>query len=123
MNTFSLLCTVLREWREIKENFECGDAGGAETSFKRELQWVKVFFNAEEELTIKEKLARYVEMRKLKKKDRKLAFKRRINQTMEELQKESEKFKMSLGQWITRKGWLKLRLTPYLIRTFLFVFR
>lgn len=123
MKTFSKVSTVLSEWREIKENFECGDAGGVETSLKRELQWLKVFVNVEEELTIKEKLARYVEMRKLKKKDRKLAFEKRINQTMEELQTESEKFKMSLGQWITRKGWLKLRLTPYLIRTFLFVFR
>ena len=123
MKTFSQVCTVLHEWREVKENFECGDAGGAETSLKRDLQWVKVFLNAEEELKIKEKLARYVEMRKLKKKDRKLAFEKRINQTMEELQTESEKFKMSLGQWITRKGWLKLRLTSYFIRTFLFVFR
>ena len=123
MKTFSQVCTVLREWREMKENFECGNAGRAETRLKRELQLVKMFFNAEEELTRKAKLARYVEMRNLKKKDRKLAFEKRINQTMEELQTESEKFKMSLGQWITRKGWLRLRLTPYLIRTFLFVFR
>ena len=122
MKTFSQVCTVLREWREIKENFEWADAGGTETSLKRKLQWGKVF-SAEDELKIKEQLERYVEMRKLKKKDRKLAFEKRINQTMEELQTESEKFKMSLGQWITRKGWLKLRLTPYLIRTCLLVFR
>ena len=125
MKTYSQVCKVLREWRKIKENFERGYAGGIETRLKGELHWSKRFLTAEEaeELKIKEELERYVEMRKLKKKDRKLAFEKRINQTMEELQTESEKFKMSLGQWITRKGWLKLRLTPYLIRTCLFVFR
>ena len=125
MKTYSQVCKVLREWRKIKENFERGDAGGIETRLKRELHWFKRFLTAEEaeKLEIKEELERYVEMRKLKKKDRKLAFEKRINQTMEELQAESEKFKMSLGQWITRKGWLKLRLTPYLIRTCLFVLR
>ena len=125
MKTYSQVCKVLREWRKIKENFERGDAGGIETRLKRELHWFKRFLTAEEaeKLEIKEELERYVEMRKLKKKDRKLAFEKRINQTMEELQTESEKFKMSLDQWITRKGWLKLRLTPYLIRTCLFVLR
>ena len=126
MKTFSQVCTVLREWREIKENFERGDAGWIETDLKRDLQWFsKGVFKVEEAegLKIKEELERYVEMRKLKKKDRKLAFEKRINQTMEELQTEGEKFKMSLGQWITRKGWLKLRLTPCLLRTCLFVFR
>ena len=121
MKTFSQVCTVLCEWRKIKENFECGVAGRAETSLKRQLHG-KFLFSAEGEFKMKEELERYVEMRKLKKKDRKLAFEKRINQTMEELQAESEKFKMSLGQWITRKGWLKLRLTPFLIRTCLFVF-
>ena len=123
VETCSQALEVLRKWRMIKENFECGDAGGAETRLKRKLQWGKVLFNAEEVLKIREQLERYVEIRKLKKKDRKLAFEKRINQTMEELQTESEKFKMSLGQWITRRGWLKLSLTPYLIRTCLFVFR
>ena len=126
MKTFSQVCTVLREWSEIKENFERGDAGWIETDLKRDLQWFsKGVFKVEEAegLKIKQELERYVEMRKLKKKDRKLAFEKRINQTMEELQTQSEKFKMSLGQWITRKGWLKLPLTPYLIRTCLFVFR
>ena len=125
MKTYSQVCKVLREWRKIKENFERGYAGGIETRLKGELHWSKRFLTAEEaeELKIKEELERYVEMRKLKKKDRKLAFEKRINQTMEELQTESEKFKMSLGQWITRKGWLKLCLTPYLLRTCLFVFR
>ena len=111
--TYSQVFKVLREWREIKENFESGDTRWFETRLKRELQWFKEVLNAEEA----EELERYVEMRKLNKKDRKLAFEKRINQTMEELQTESEKFEMSLGQWITRKGWLKLRLTPYLIRT------
>ena len=120
VKTFSQVCRVLREWRGIKENFECGDAGRAETILKGRLQWV---LNAEEELKIKEQLERYVEIRKLKKKDRKLAFEKRINQTMEELQTEDEKFKMSLDQWITGKGSLKLHLTPYLVRICLFVFR
>ena len=126
MKTFSQVCTVLRKWREVKENFELGDAGWIETELKRKLQWFsKGVFKAEkaEALRIKQELGRYVEMRKLKKKDRKLAFEKRINQTMEELQTESEKFQMILDQSITRKGWLKLRLTPYLVRTCLFVFR
>ena len=120
LKTFSQVCTVLSEWREISWNFEGGIAGWAETILKRRLRRV---MSAEAELKIREKLERYVEIRKLKKKDRKLAFEKRINQTMEELQTEGEKFKMSLGQWITRKGWLKLRLTPCLLRTCLFVFR
>ena len=123
METFSQVSTVLREWRKIEENFKCGDAGWVESRLKARLQLFKKLVTAEEELKLKEELERYVEMRKLRKKDRKLAFEKRINQTMEELQTEGEKFKMSVGQWITRKGWLILRLTPYLIRTCLFVFR
>ena len=125
MKTYSQVCKVLREWRGIQKNFESGDAGWIERSLKRELHWLKGALGAgeAEEIKIKEELERYVEMRKLKKNDRKLAFEKRIYQTMEELQTESEKFKMSLGQWITRKGWLKLCLTPYLLRTCLFVFR
>ena len=119
VTTYSQVFKVLREWREIKENFESGDVGWFEERLKTELQWFKGVLKTEEA----EELERYVEMGKLNKKDRKLAFEKRINQTMEELQTESEKFKMSLGQWITRKGWLKLRLTPYLIRTCLFVLR
>ena len=118
VKTYSEVSKVLREWRRIKENFESGEAGWTETRLKRRLQRV---WKAEAALEIREQLERYVEMRKLKKKDRKLAFEKRINQTMEELQTEGEKFKMNLGQWITRKGWLKLRLTPYLVRTCLFV--
>ena len=120
MKTYSQVCKVLREWRKIKENFERGYAGGIETRLKGELHWSKRFLTAEEaeELKIKEELERYVEMRKLKKNDRKLAFEKRIYQTMEELQTEREKFKMSLGQWITRKGWLKLCVTPYLLPIF-----
>lgn len=111
VKTFSQVSTVLSEWRKIMRDFVFGNAGRAETILKARLQRV---LNAEEELKIREQLERYVEMRKLKKKDRKLAFEKKINQLMEELQTEGEKFKMSVDQWITRKGWLKLRLTPYL---------
>ena len=123
ITTLSLLSAVLFDWRQIKRSFELGISGSVETMLKRRLQRLQKGFRAEKELKMKEKLERYVEMRKLKKKDRKLAIERRINQTMEELQKESEKLQMSLGQWKTRKGWLKLRVTPYLVRACLFVFR
>lgn len=104
LKTFSQVSTVLSEWREIKKDFVCGNVGRAESILKAQLRWV---LNVEEVLKIREQLERYVEMRKLKKKDRKLEFEKRINQTMEELQTEGEKFKMSVDQWITRKGWLK----------------
>ena len=115
------LCTVLFEWEEVKDTFEFGLAGHTETRLKRQLQRLQKGLRADEELQMKEKLERYVEMRKMKKKDRKLAIENRINQTMEELETESEKFQMRLGQWLTRKGWLKLYLTPHLVRTCLFV--
>ena len=103
VKTFSQVSTVLSEWRKIRKDFVYGNVGRVETILKARLGWV---LNAEE-LKIREQLERYVEMRKLKKKDRKLALEKRINQTMEELQTEGEKFKMSVDQWITRKGWLK----------------
>ena len=123
VKTITQVCTVLFEWRKIKGIFELGLAGNTETLLKRRLQRLQKGLTAEEELEMKEKLERYVEMRKLKKKDRKLAIEKRINQMMEELQTESEKFQMSLLDWKITKGWLKLRVTPYLVRSCLFVFR
>ena len=123
VKTITQVCTVLFEWRKIKDIFEHGLAGNTETLLKRRLQRLQKGLTAEEELEMKEKLERYVEMRKLKKKDRKLAIERRINKIMEELQTESEKFQMSLLDWKIPKGWLKLRVTPYLVRSCLFVFR
>lgn len=123
MKTITQICTVLFEWGKIKSIFELGLAGYTETRLKRQLQQLQKGLRAEEELKMKEELERYVETRKLKKKDRKLAIEKRMNQMMEELQTESEKFQMSLLDWKIRKGWLKLRVTLYLVRTCLFVFR
>ena len=112
IETIAQVCTVLLEWREIKRKFEVGLAGNVETTLKRRLQWLHE--TSEKGLKAKESLERYVELRKLKKKDRKLAIEKRINQTTEELQKEIEKLKMSLHDWKIRKGWLKLCLTQSL---------
>lgn len=119
IETIVQVCTVLLEWREIKRKFEAGLAGNVETTLKRRLQWLHE--TSEKGLKAKESLERYVELRKLKKKDRKLAIEKRINQTTEELQKEIEKLKLSLHDWKIRKGWLKLCLIQSLSCQNLFV--
>ena len=51
-----------------------------------------------------EELQKYIEMRKMKKKDRKVTIANIIGETTQELQKEREKFKMTLDKWTPSEG-------------------
>ena len=54
-----------------------------------------------------EELEEYIEMRKMKKKDKKLAIEKKINQTREEQQEKKGKFQIILEEWVLLcKGWI-----------------
>ena len=60
-----------------------------------------------EELESKKELEEYIEMTKMKKKDKKLAIQKKINQTRKELQEKKENFQMILEEWVLLcKGWI-----------------
>ena len=60
-----------------------------------------------EELETKKELEEYIEMRGMKKKDKKVALETKINQTEKELQKETEKIQMILAEWLLLcTGWI-----------------
>ena len=55
-------------------------------------------------LMLDSELQEYIEMRKMKKKDRKVTIANNIGETTQELQKEREKFKMTLDKWTPSEG-------------------
>ena len=60
-----------------------------------------------EALETKKELEEYIEMRKMKKKDKKLAIQKKINQTREEQQEKKENFQLILEEWVLLcKGWI-----------------
>lgn len=60
-----------------------------------------------EELETRKELEEYIEMRKMKKKDKKLAIQKKINQTREEQQEKKGKFQIILEEWVLLcKGWI-----------------
>ena len=60
-----------------------------------------------EEVEAKKELEEYIEMTKMKKKDKKLAIQKKINQTRKELQEKKENFQMILEEWVLLcKGWI-----------------
>ena len=60
-----------------------------------------------EELEAKKELEEYIEMRKMKKKDKKLAIEKKINQTRKEQQEKKGNFQIILEEWVLLcKGWL-----------------
>ena len=60
-----------------------------------------------EELETRKELEEYIEMRKMKKKGKKLAIEKKINQTREEQQEKKGKFQLILEEWVLLcKGWI-----------------
>lgn len=60
-----------------------------------------------EELEKKKELEEYIEMRKMKKKDKKLALQKKINQTRKEVQEKKENFQIILEEWMLLcRGWI-----------------
>lgn len=60
-----------------------------------------------EELETKKELEEYIEMGKMKKKDKKLAIQKKINKTRKEQQEEKENFQLILEEWVLLcKGWI-----------------
>ena len=60
-----------------------------------------------EELEAKKELEEYIEMTKMKKKDKKLAIQKKINQTRKEQQEKEGKFQLLLEEWVLLcKGWI-----------------
>lgn len=60
-----------------------------------------------EELETKKELEEYIEMRKMKKKDKKLAIEKKINQTRKEQQENKGNFQIILEEWVLLcKGWI-----------------
>ena len=60
-----------------------------------------------EELETKKELEEYIEMGKMKKKDKKLAIQKKINETRKEQQEEKENFQLILEEWVLLcKGWI-----------------
>ena len=116
-------CAVVKEWRVIESNFEAGRAQDTEKRLKAELQalqqeimFLKQFYNCDEEMlrrsNMKEwekifTLRKHMEIRNMKKKDRKLRIANIIGQKTQQLQMESEKFKMTLDKWVPSEGRLR----------------
>lgn len=110
------VCAMIKEWREIERNFEAGRAQDTEKRLKAELQdimiWRQLFKSNEEMLKgaiemEREKsgiLEKYMEMRKIKKKDRKLTIANIIGQKTQKLQETIEKFTMTLDKWAPSGG-------------------
>ena len=60
-----------------------------------------------EELETKKELEEYIDMRKMKKKDKKLAIEKKINQTRKEQQEKKGNFQIILEEWVLLcKGWI-----------------
>ena len=126
--TLPRLSGVIRRWRQT--HFGLEDSYAAERTqkgIKRDLQMelidrLKVFrgtmssgnYSADverllrtEELETKKELEEYIEVRGMKKEDKKVTIETKINQTEKELQKETEKFQMILAEWLLLyKGWI-----------------
>lgn len=109
------VCVTVKKWREIESNFETGRAQETEKRLKTDLQFLeKEFFVGPKPpgrsftivQEINDELQKYMDMRRLKEKDRKLLIATIIGQKTQELQEEGEKFKMTLDKWAPSEGWL-----------------
>lgn len=69
-----------------------------------EVEGMMITRASEMEVKKNEELQKYIEMRKMKKKDRKVTIANIIGETTQELQKEREKFKMTLDKWTPSEG-------------------
>ena len=124
--TFPRLCRVIDHWQHTQFVLESRNAVGTE-------KYIELFLKTEvdrtlkdlerislgnlpadvegllrtEELETKKELEEYTEMTKMKKKDKKLAIQKKINQTRKELQEKKENFQMILEEWVLLcKGWI-----------------
>ena len=124
--TWLRLSDVIRRWRETQFSLE--DRHAAERTQKRierdlqeelelklkDLESISLRnYPADverqlrtEELETKKELEEYIEMRKKKKKDRKLAIEKKINQTREEQQEKKRNFQIILEEWVLCEGWI-----------------
>lgn len=124
--TFPRLCDVIDLWQHTQFVLESRNAVGTEkyielilkTEVDRRLKDLERISLGNlpadvegllrtEELETKKELEEYTEMTKMKKKDKKLAIQKKINQTRKELQEKKENFQMILEEWVLLcKGWI-----------------
>lgn len=115
LTSLILACAVVKDWREIESSFEAGRAQDTEKKLKAELQDIilsKHLVKSHEKLwraiamdwEKRDILEEYMEMRKMKKNDRKLTIANIIGQKTQKLQEEIEKFKMTLDKWAPSEG-------------------
>lgn len=114
------VCAMVKEWREIESNFEAGRAQETEKRLKAELQdlqqeiitliehcghqqemiWRAIAMESEKSA----RLGKYMEIRKMKKKDRQPMIANIIGQKTQKLKEESKKFKVTLDRWAPSEG-------------------
>ena len=125
--TWLRLSGVIRRWRETQFSLEDRHAAeqtqkGIERDLQEELELKLKDLESislgnypadverqlrTEELETKKELQEYIEMRKKKKKDRKLAIEKKINQTREEQQEKKRNLQIILEEWVLLcKGWI-----------------
>lgn len=120
LTSLNRACAVVKKWRKIEGDFETGRPQETEKRLKTELQGLQqstrdlievlevegMMITRASEMEVKknEELQKYIEMRKMKKKDRKVTIANIIGETTQELQKEREKFKMTLDKWTPSEG-------------------
>lgn len=122
LKSLNRACAAVKKWRKIEGDFETGRPQETEKRLKTELQGLQqstrhlielfevdgmmITRTFEMEVEKNEELKKYIEMSKMKKKDRKLTIANMIGDTTQELQKERKKFKMTLDKWTPSEGWL-----------------
>ena len=125
--TWPRLSDVIRRWRETQFSLEDRHAAeqtqkGIERDLQRKLELKLKDLESislgnypadverqlrTEELEMKKELEEYIEMRKMKKKNKKLAIEKKINQTREEQQEKKSNFQIILEEWVLLcKGWI-----------------
>ena len=128
--TLPRLTAVLRRWLHTQLSLENRhEAEETQKFFERELRLKHLERRSlgnlaadverqlrTEELETKKELEEYIEMRKMKKKDKKLAIEKKINQTWKEQQEKKGNFQRILEEWLLLyKGWIihSLRKHPF----------